>query len=272
MQMGLVYEHADEFDVINSHVYCYALPFARLVTTPTVHTFHICPTPDFVRFCRLHQDGSFVLISEFQRKFFADVPISGVVYNGIDTSSFPFNPIPGKYLVYLGDFRADKGPLEAIHLARATGVPIRLAGPTSAYFQEVIKPQLNGREAEYVGEVDHEAKAELLSNALALIFPVKGLEACPLVLLESLACGTPVLALGTGPIPEILAQGVTGIYADDCPSLEKAITSVKYLDRGEVRRLARERFDVSRMVDEYVEIFERAANSKRLTRRQCRNR
>jgi glycosyltransferase involved in cell wall biosynthesis len=210
----------------------------------------------------MYEEGSFVLISEFQRQFFGDVPIAGVVYNGIDTSAFPFNPNPGKYLVYLGDFRPDKGPLEAIRMARSVGVPIKLAGPGSTYFQEVIQPEVDDRMVQYVGEVGHEEKAALLSNALALMFPVKGLEACPLVLLEAMASGTPVLALGNGPIPEIVTQGLGGIHTDDFASLEKAITRVSELDRYAVRRLAIERFDVSRMVDDYVRIFEKCANGK----------
>lgn len=257
MQLGLAYEHAAEFDVISSHVYCYALPFTRLVRTPTVHTFHICPPPDFVRFCRRYPEGSYVLLSEFQREFFPDVPIAGVVPNGIDTASFPFNPTPGNYLVYLGDFHPGRGPLESIRCARAAAVPIRLAGRESEYFHEVIKPELDGRDVEYVGEVDHAGKVSLLKEALALIFPVIGLEACPLVLLESMACGTPVVALGRGPTPEIVQQHVGGIHVDDFPALTKAVGRMASIDRTAVRRLAVERFDVARMVDDYIRIFEK---------------
>ena len=257
MQMGLVYEHAAEFDVINSHVYCYALPFTRLVRTPTVHTFHICPTPDFVRFCRKYPEGCYVLISEFQRQFFADVPIAGIIHNGIDTASFSFNPRPGSYLVYIGDMRPDKGPLEAIRCARAAGIPIKLAGPESQYFRDVIKPELDGPNVEYVGEVDHAGKVSLLSGALALLFTVQGLEACPLVLLESMACGTPVLAFRHGPVPEIVKPGVGGIYVDDFAAMVEQVRRIGEIDRAGVRRLALQRFDVSRMVDDYLSIFQR---------------
>ena len=263
MQLGLVYEHAHEFDVINSHVYCWALPFTRLVTTPTVHSFHICPTPDFVRFCRMYPESAYVLVSEFQRRFFGDLPIAGVVHNGVDTAAFPVRVEPGDYLAYIGDFRADKGPLEAIRCARAAGVPIKLAGPGSEYFRAMIEPELDGRSVEYVGEVDHEGKIELLGNALAMVFAVQGLEACPLVVLESMACGTPVLAIGRGPIPELVVQGVGGIYVDDFDGLEQSLAQVGGLDRRQVRRLAEERFDVTRMVDDYVALFERAADGGR---------
>jgi len=258
MQLGRAYDHADELDVISSHVYCYALPFSRLVRTPTVHTFHICPTPDFVRFCRLYPEGSYVLISEFQRTFFDGVPIAGVVPNGIETSAFPFRERLGEYLAYIGDFRADKGPLEAIRAAREAGVPIRLAGPDSEYFRHVIAPELDGSDVEYVGEVDHDGKVELLGNALALVFPLRGLEACPLVLLESMACGTPVLATVNGPIPEIVDPPVGGLCVDDA-DLVPALERIAGLDRHAVRALAVERFDVARMTDGYLRIFEAVA-------------
>src|SRR6266511_3062269 len=170
VQLGRAYEHADELDVISSHVYCYALPFSRLVRTPTVHTFHIGPTPDFVRFCRLYPEGKYLLISEFQRTLFADLPVAGVVPNGIETSAFPFREQPGEYLAYIGAFHPNKGPLEAIRAAREAGVSIRLGGPDSEYFQQAIAPELDGSDVEYVGEVDHAGKVELLGNALALIF------------------------------------------------------------------------------------------------------
>lgn len=256
MQLGLAYERAREFDVINSHVYCYALPFTRLVATPTVHTLHICPTPDFVRFCGMYPDGVYVVVSAFQRQFFGDVPVARIIPNGIDTRSFPFSPEPGRYLVYLGDFRPEKGPLEAIRCARAAGIPIRLAGPRSEYFDRAIRPEVDGRDVEYVGEVDSAGKVALLGGALALLFAVQGLEACPLVLLESLACGTPVLGIGRGPLPEIVPHGVAGILVDDVAGLEKQLGQLGKLDRRAVRQVAIDRFDVSRMVDDYLILFE----------------
>lgn len=256
IQMGLVYEHADEFDIINSHVYCYALPSTRLVRTPTVHTLHVCPTPDFVRFCRMYPASHYALISEYQRVFFEDVPIAGVIHNGIDVAAFPFGHDPGEYFVFMGDFRPDKGPLEAIRCARSAGVPIRLAGPESKYFHEVVRPEIDGRDVEYVGEVNHDGKIALLKDALALLFPIQALEACPLVLLESMACGTPVLALDRGPVAEIVPQGVGGITSGDYDGLIAKAHRVAEVDRAGVRRHAVEQFDVSRMVDGYVRMFE----------------
>jgi glycosyltransferase involved in cell wall biosynthesis len=155
----------------------------------------------------------------------------------------------------MGDFRPDKGPLESIRCAKTAGIQIRLAGPESRYFHEVIKPEIDGINVEYVGEVDHAGKVSLLSGALAMLFPVKGLEACPLVLLESMACGTPILAIGRGPVPEIVTQGVSGIYIDEFTDLPNQLKWINELDRSVIRQIAVERFDVSRMVDDYLHIF-----------------
>lgn len=256
MQLGLVYAHAAEFDVIHSHVYCYALPFTRLVRTPTVHSFHICPTPDFVRFCAMFRDQEFVLISEFQRQFFGDLPIADVVPNGIDTAAFPFQPRTGRYLAFIGDFHPDKGPVEAIRLARSAGVPIRLAGPDTEYFRTAVAPELDG-DAEYVGEVDHEGKVELLSDALGLVFLPLGLEACPLVLLESMACGTPVLGLRRGPVPELCPEGTASVLGDTPAELARSVAGLERLDRGQIRRHTVERYDAARMADGYERIYRR---------------
>jgi len=257
MQLGAVYERADEFDVISSHVYLYALPFSRLVATPTVHTFHIAPTPDFVRYCRLYPEADVVLVSEFQRTLFAGLPVTAVVPNGIDTNAFTFFDRPGDYVAYIGAFTPGKGPLVAIDAARRAGVPIKLAGPDSVYFREAIVPKL-GRDVEYVGEVDHAGKVELLGNAHATVFAPQWPEACPLVVLESMACGTPVVASGNGPIPEIVAAPAGGLCVDD-GELVPALEHVARLDRAAVRAHAVEHFDVSRMAGDYLRVFATAA-------------
>jgi glycosyltransferase involved in cell wall biosynthesis len=261
MQLGLVYERAAEFDVIHSHAYCYALAFTGLVRTPTVHTFHICPTPDFVRYCRMHPEGRYVVLSDFQRRFLADIRVEAVVYNGIATEAFPWSRKTGQYLAFLGDLREDKGPLDAIALSRESGIPLRLAGRETPWFRAELAPRIDGRQIEYVGELDHHGKAELLAGALALVFLSPGLEACPLVLLESMACGTPILALDRGPVPELVTQGVTGYCAPDIRGLAGRVAAVEALDRSAIRRVAVERFDVARMADDYLGLFTRAVET-----------
>jgi glycosyltransferase involved in cell wall biosynthesis len=262
MQLGLVYERAAEFDVIHSHAYCYALAFTGLVRTPTVHTFHICPTPDFVRYCGMHPEGRYVVLSEFQRRFLDGIQVEAIVPNGIETRSFPWSDRTGGYLAFLGDLREDKGPLAAVALSQESGIPLRLAGRETPWSRGVLARLIDGRHIEYVGELDHDGKAELLAGALALVFLSPGHEACPLVLLESMACGTPVLALNRGPVPELVTEGVTGFYADDLRELFERAGDVETLDRGAIRRSAVERFDVARMTDDYLDLFARACETR----------
>lgn len=260
MQLGRAYERAHEFDVIHSHVYCWALPFSRLVRTPTVHTFHICPTPDHLRFCSMYPEGRYIALSGFQAGLFREVPVAAVVPNGIDTAAFEFSPKPGGYLAYLGDIREDKGPMDSIRVAQAAGVPLRIAGPRTRYYLEVVQPHVDGRSIQYVGEVDHAAKVDLLKGAVALLFPVTALEACPLVIMESMACGTPVLAVGRGPVPELVDQGVNGIWVDDVRSMVEQVATVARLDRQAIRDTAVRRFDVARVVDDYVRVYQDAVD------------
>src|ERR1041384_5819010 len=170
----------------------------------------------------MYPEGRYVVLSEFQRRFLGDIPVEAVVYNGIETGAFPWSAEKGKYLAFLGDLREDTGPLAAVALSQESGIPLRLAGRETPWSRGVLARLIDGRLIEYVGELDHDGKAELLAGALALVFLSPGLEACPLVLLESMACGTPVLALNRGPVPELVTEGVTGFYADDLPELVPA--------------------------------------------------
>jgi glycosyltransferase involved in cell wall biosynthesis len=257
-QVAAALERAGDFDVLSSHAYCYAVPFARLVATPITHTFHISPTPDWARLCALHPEGHYVLVSEPQRELLPVEP-AAVIPNGIDTAAFPFSAEPGRYLAFLGSFTEDKAPLAAIRLAREAGVPIRLAGPECDYYREVVAPEVDGVEVEYVGELGHAEKAEFLRDALALVFPSEGFEAFGLVLVEAMACGTPVLARPRGAAPEIVQDGVTGFLAENFSALAPRVAEITALDRTRIRQIAEERFDAAQMVDRYLELFAQLA-------------
>ena len=130
------------------------------------------------------------------------------------------------------------------------------------YFQEAIKPHVDNQQVIYVGEVDHAGKVELLSGAMAMFFfPAYG-ESCPLVVLESLACGTPVLGIASGPVPELVTDGLTGFLVPDAPAMAQAIAKIGQLDRKAIRRIAVERFDISRMVDDYLRLYETVISGK----------
>jgi glycosyltransferase involved in cell wall biosynthesis len=252
-------EHAQEFDVIHSHVYHHALPFTRLLRTPILHSYHILPNRDIVpTFARLN--AHIAALSHYQRQIFQGLDGVAVVHHGIDTDSFPFNPKQGDYLFFLGRMIADKGPAEAIKLARTVGMRLVLAGPCDEdpdYFRSEVEAHIDRRSVEYVGPVGVKDRNRLLAGAAALVYPLADPEPFGLVMIEAMACGTPVAAYDLGAVPEIVTNGVTGYHASDAESLAARFPAVLALDRCQVRQEAVRRFDYRRMVDDYLAVYQR---------------
>ncbi len=264
LHTAAAFERAGDFDVIHSHNYYFALPFTRLVSTPVVHTYHILPNADVVRCFARYPEARVVAVSEYQRQVFQGGPGVPVVYHGIDTDAFPFSPRRGDYLLYLGRVMPDKGPREAIGLARRAGMRLLLAGPAEPdYYHSAIAPLVDGREVEYVGGVGPAERNRLLAGAAALLYPLRQPEPFGLVLVEAMACGSPVAAVGLGAVPEVVADGVTGYHAADAEALLERLPAVLALDRGRVRQEAVRRFDYRRMVDGYLEVYWRLAGARR---------
>jgi glycosyltransferase involved in cell wall biosynthesis len=257
MHAAAAFEHASSFDVIHSHDYHFALPFTRLVRTPVLHTHHVLPDPDVVRAYAQYPEAHVMAISHHQRKKFVAIEDVPVVHHGIDTHRFHFNPDPEDYLLYLGRVVPEKGPLEAIQVARASGVRLVMAGPARHdYFEAVIRPQVDGRTVEYVGGVGVHERDALLADAAALLYPVLKSESFGMVMIEAMACGTPVAALKRGPVSEIVEEGVTGHTAVDVATLTSLVPATLELDRVRVREEAVRRFDYHRMVDEYEKLYQ----------------
>jgi glycosyltransferase involved in cell wall biosynthesis len=264
LHTAAVFERAGDFDVIHSHNYYFALPFTRLVPTPVVHTYHILPNADVVRCFARYPEARVVAISQYQRQVFQGVPGVPVVPHGIDTDAFPFGPRRGDYLLYLGRLMPDKGPQEAIGLARRAGMRLLLAGPAEPdYYHSAIAPLVDGREVEYVGGAVPAERNRLLAGAAALLYPLRQPEPFGLVMVEAMACGTPVAAVGVGAVPEVVENGLTGYHAADAESLLGRLPAVLALDRARVRQEAVRRFDYRRMVDDYLEVYRRLAGARR---------
>ena len=268
LHVASVFERAGDFDVIHSHVYHFALPFIRLVRTPVIHNYHILPDPDIARAFGRYPEANLVAISEYQRGLFPGNPHTAVVHHGIDTATFPFSPERGDYLLFLGRILPDKGTVEAVHLAREMGMRLLIAGPAdnaTDYFPAQVAPLVDGRQVEYLGPVGLKERNALLAGAAALVYPIQAPEPFGLVLIEAMACGTPVLAAGLGAVPELVRDGVTGYYAPDAAALARRLEAVLTLDRLRIRQEALTRFDYRRMVDEYERIYylEAAARSER---------
>jgi glycosyltransferase involved in cell wall biosynthesis len=194
------------------------------------------------------------------------------IHHGIDVESFPFGERPGGDLLFLGRFSPEKGAVRAIEAARLAGRRLLLAGKVdavdAAHYVEVIEPLLDGDMVRYVGEADATQKRELLADARALLFPIEWDEPFGLVMIEAMACGTPVLGLRRASVPEVVDPGITGFVVDDVAGLVRAIDHADGIDRRACRRRAEERFGVGRMVDDYerayAEVVDGAAAGSRL--------
>jgi glycosyltransferase involved in cell wall biosynthesis len=261
------FERADEFDVISDHSGPPAAVIAGAVKTPTVHTVHGPmggePGDFYEQIARVAPRTGLISISMNQRKPHPDLPWIANVPNALDFSFYPVQPRRGEYLLFLGRMNADKGAHRAVAVARETGLPLKLAGKLRepaeiAYFKEFVEPHLRPGQIEYVGEVSHGEKVELLQDARATLFPVEWEEPFGLVMIESMACGTPVIATRWGAVPEVIEEGRSGIIVDDYREMAGALEAADELEPLDLRRAAEERFSQGRMVGDYVDAFNAA--------------
>ena len=263
MNLCRAVERSAEFDVVHSHAYLFGLPFGPLARAPMLHTTHLHGYDEYARQWRAHPDARVSAISRAQWADHPDLRPTGVVHHGVDDAQFTFRPAPDDYVCWLGRFVPHKGALEAVTAARALGVRLRLAGPPNAYFDAAVRPLVDGRAVEYVGEVAGAERDRLLGGARALLYPLSEPEPFGLVLAEAMLCGTPVAALRIGAVPELVDEGVTGACADGAGGLPDALARALALDRGAVRRRAVARFSGARMARDYARLYERLAGDPR---------
>ena len=262
MSLAQIYHQAHHFDIIHSHVGCAALPYCGLVKTPTVHTMHGIFTPDNEKIFRQFAWQPYISISEAQREPRLGLNYIHTVYNGIDLEVYPFQAEPDKptYLAFVGRLSPEKGPEEAIKIARATGLPLKMAGKVDpvdrAYYQEKLKPLIDGEQIQYLGEVSHEEKAKLLGGATVTLFPITWREPFGLVMIESMSTGTPVVAMALGSVPEVIAHGKAGYICRTLEEMIQAVPEAMKLNRQTCRDYVLHRFSVKSMVNEYERAYQ----------------
>jgi glycosyltransferase involved in cell wall biosynthesis len=260
-------ERGEPFDVVHDHVGHTALAMADRLSAPLVHTLHGPFTDDACRFYAEHGHKACIVgISRAQLESGPEEMGGGrVVHNPIDTSEWPFSADKDDYVLWIGRMSPDKGPHRAIAAAREAGVRLLLAGPVQTgqdeFFAEEVEPAL-GDGAEYVGEADADHKRELYLRARALVMPIRWPEPFGLVMVEALACGTPVIAFPEGSVPEVVRDGVTGFVVDDEHAMADAIGRVGELDPEDCRRDCEERFGVEAVVRGYEEVYREAVRRK----------
>jgi glycosyltransferase involved in cell wall biosynthesis len=261
------FARAGEFDVINDHSGPPAAVIGGAVQTPCVHTVHGPlvgePGEMYEQIALVAPRTRLVSISMKQREPHPGLPWLANIPNALDFSLYPVHPHRGDYLLFLGRLNADKGAHRAVAVATEAGLPLKLAGkmrepPEHEYFRQYIEPHLHPGEIEYLGEVTHGEKVELLQNARATLFPIDWEEPFGLVMIESMACGTPVIATRRGAVPEVIEHGRSGIIVDHYREMTGALAQADALEPLELRRLAEARFSRERMVADYVAAFEEA--------------
>jgi glycosyltransferase involved in cell wall biosynthesis len=250
-------ERAGDHDVVHAHDYHFAVPFSGLVSTALVTTHHTELSPELVEAYARRPELQVVAVSAYQRECLGDRVNAAVIHHGIDAGAFPFDAGAGEYLLFLGRMIADKGPGEAIRIARAAERPLVLAGPAEEGYDVTLEPGFDADGVQYAGRVDAGERNRLLAGAAALLFPVAYPEPFGLVLLEAMACGTPVLATALGAVPEIVDEAVTGYTAPSWQDLAALVPAAAALDRPTIRRVAERRWDVGRMVDEHEALYRR---------------
>jgi glycosyltransferase involved in cell wall biosynthesis len=261
------YTNAAEFDVISDHSGMVGLALSALVDTPVVHTVHGPmdgePGEMYEQLAGLVPNLHLVSLSLNQRRPKPELPWLANCPNALDLSVYPCKPHTGEYLLFLGRMSPDKGCHRAIAVAMESELPLKIAGKMQepkerAYFQEFVEPHLGIHGIEYLGEVSHGKKVELLQDARVTLFPIDWEEPFGLVMIESMACGTPVIATNRGAVPEVIEDGRSGIIVESYRDMADALERADALDPLECRRYVEERFSPERMVDDYVRAYREA--------------
>jgi len=261
LQLSKVYEKAGDFDIIHSHVGCAALSYSRLVKTPTVHTLHGIFTPANEKMFSYARTQPYVSISNSQREDRLNLNYVATVYNGIDPATYEFHPQPDNpaYLAFLGRISPEKGAHLAIEIAKKSGWHLKMAGKVDVvdreYYEQEIKPHVDGKQIEYLGEANHAQKSVLMGGAVATLFPITWREPFGLVMIESMVTGTPVIAMKLGSTPEVIIHEKTGFLCESVAECIAAIEPTRELDRSACRQHAVERFSVKTMVDGYEAVY-----------------
>ena len=234
------------------------LASARFADVPFVYTVHHPYEQGLSDFYSYYPDVHYVTISDFQRSQLS-MPRTWTIHHGVKIEDYPFREAKQQYLSFIGRLAPVKGPHIAIEVAKKTGIPLKIAGEIQplfkSYYESEIKPHIDGSFIEYVGEADLEAKNELLGNSMAMLFPIQWNEPFGLVMIEAMACGTPVIALRGGSVPEVVRDGISGYV---CENGHEMAERVRNLDTKPaiVHRYAREKFSVEVMVEKYASLYE----------------
>jgi glycosyltransferase involved in cell wall biosynthesis len=264
LHSALVFEEADQYDIIHNNFDGYPLVFSKLVKTPVISTIHGFSSPQIKDLYMKYNNTSYVSISYADRRNCPDMNWVSNIYHGVDVKKVPFSNESQDYYVHLGRVHPTKGTDLAIQAALKAGVTLKIAVYLNEhdkgimeYWNEKCLPYIDGKQIIYIGEADEKTKYELLSGAIATLCPIQWEEPFGMVFIESMAAGAPVIAYNRGSVSEVIRDGVGGIVVerDNMDAFVSAIEDVKKLDRAVVRRYAETDFSIEHMVDQYEQAY-----------------
>jgi glycosyltransferase involved in cell wall biosynthesis len=264
-----VFKAAHKFDIIHFHTDYLHFPLSKRYGVPTIMTMHgRLDVPEMVPVFRQFPHMRLVSISDAQREPLPWADWQGTVHHGLPKDLYTFKEAPGDYLAFLGRISPEKRPDRAIEIAKRTGMKLKMAAKVdkvdAEYFKQQIEPLLNDPLVEFIGEINEKEKDEFLGNAYALLFPIDWPEPFGMVMIEAMACGTPVVAFPGGSVPEVIQDGVNGFISSDLDQAVEAVQRVSTLSRLECRQVFEERFSAERMAKDYVAIFEHVTRAAAL--------
>jgi glycosyltransferase involved in cell wall biosynthesis len=261
LMLEQVFERVREFDIIHFHIDYLHFPLCRRHAGPHLTTLHgRLDIADIFPLFREFRDMPVISISNTQRRPLPWLNWQGTVYHGLPENLYRFHPGQGDYLAFLGRISPEKRVDRAIEIARRAGIPLRIAAKVSdkdrEYFEKTIQPMLNDPLVEYIGEIGEGEKNAFLGNARALLFPIDWPEPFGIVMIEAMACGTPVIAWPMGSVPEVMEQEGAGFIVNSVEEAAAAVGRCDGLNRGRCREIFEERFTAARMARDYLRLYE----------------
>jgi glycosyltransferase involved in cell wall biosynthesis len=266
LMLEQVFREIDNYDVIHFHIDSLHYPFCRRQPCPHLTTLHgRLDLPCLSSFYQQYSEMPVVSISNSQRKPLPWLDWQGTIYHGLPKDLYTFREKHGDYLLFLGRASPEKGIGRAVEIARRFGMPLRIAAKVDENdrerFEKKLRPLFDQTGVDFIGEVGGKQKDDLLGRAYAVLFPIDWPEPFGLVMIEAMACGTPVIGWLRGAVPEVMENGITGFIVNSIPGAVSALARIKELDRRCCREVFEKRFCASRMVNDYVQLYEQLSQT-----------
>jgi len=262
-----IFEMQNEFDIIHDHCEFYTAPYSSFLKPPIVSTIHHPMYEEMVVLFKKFPNINYVAISKSQRKSAPGVNFVRTIYHGLPIEKYSFNDSPQDYLLWLSKLTPPKGPAEAIEVAKKAGEKLILSGNLlkeyGDYFEYRLKPLIDGKQIQFVGAADFAKKIELFKNAKAFLYPIKRVEPFGLVVIEAMACGTPVIAYKEGAMSELIKNGETGFLVSNQEEMVEAIKKVHLIDRRKCRESVEKNFPLRRMVNRYERLYKKILRQRK---------